>query len=83
MNPDEVRVLLLSAFPEAEQVQAIGSGCNFQVVLVSESFQGLRTLARQQRVYAALNEQIASGAIHAVTMQTLTPDEWRVAQQPG
>nr|HQV24026.1 BolA family transcriptional regulator [Agitococcus sp.] len=30
-----------------------------------------------------LNEHIASGAIHAVTMRTLTPEEWRKAKLFG
>ena len=77
MNPDEIRLLLSASFPDAQEVQVSGEGCNFQVVVVSEAFVGMRPLAKQQRVYATLNAHIASGAIHAVTMQTLTPEEWR------
>ncbi len=77
MNPDEIRVLLVEAFPEAQEVQVTGSGGKFQVVVVSERFDGMRPVAKQQSVYGPLNSHIASGAIHAVSMQTLTPEEWR------
>lgn len=77
MNPDEIRLLLTASFPDAQEVQVSGEGGKFQVIVVSETFVGMRPVAKQQRVYAPLNAHIASGAIHAVTMQTLTPEEWR------
>ena len=40
-------------------------------------FEGKRTVQRQQVVYAALQEQIASGVIHAVNMKTFTNEEWQ------
>jgi acid stress-induced BolA-like protein IbaG/YrbA len=35
----------------------------------------MRPVRRQQTVYAALNEAIASGSIHAVTIHAFTPTE--------
>ena len=37
---------------------------------------GKRAVQRQQLVYTALNEQISSGVIHAVTMKLFTQQEW-------
>ncbi len=74
MNPEDIKTLLAGAFPDA-QIQVSGDGRHFDLVLVSERFDGLRTIKRQQLVYAALNSEIASGAIHAVNMRTLTPAE--------
>jgi acid stress-induced BolA-like protein IbaG/YrbA len=42
-------------------------------------FDGLRAVKKQQLIYALLNDEIASGAIHAVNMKFYTPQEW--AQQ--
>ena len=53
-----------------------GSGTHFKVIIVSETFTGLRQVQRQQRVYKALNDELNSG-VHALSMQTLTPEEWR------
>nr|WP_264193942.1 BolA/IbaG family iron-sulfur metabolism protein [Marinomonas algarum] len=58
------------------EVIAEGEGCNFQVVVVTTDFEGLSTVKRQQLVYSHLQEAIASGAIHAVTMKTYTPEQF-------
>lgn len=76
MNADEIKRLLEAGIPDAE-VQVSGDGGKYQVIVVSERFASLRPVAKQQLVYGPLNEHIASGAIHAVSMQTLTPEEWR------
>ncbi|ETX11782.1 cell division protein BolA [Marinomonas ushuaiensis DSM 15871] len=74
MNAGEVKVLLESSIPDCEVI-AEGEGCNFQVVVVSSEFEGLSTVKRQQLVYSHLQDAIASGAIHAVTMKTYTPEQ--------
>lgn len=74
MNAGEVKSILESAIPDS-QVTAEGEGCNFQVTVVSNTFAGMSPVKRQQLVYAHLQEAIASGAIHAVTMKTYTPDQ--------
>jgi acid stress-induced BolA-like protein IbaG/YrbA len=37
----------------------------------------MRPVAKQQFIYGPLQAHISSGAIHAVSMRTLTPEEWR------
>ncbi|MFA5493935.1 MAG: BolA family protein [Porticoccaceae bacterium] len=76
MNPEDIKVLLAAALPGAEIHVEGDDGRHFNLVLVSAVFEGMRTIKRQQLVYAALNEQISSGAIHAVNMLTFTPAEW-------
>ncbi|UTW01287.1 BolA/IbaG family iron-sulfur metabolism protein [Marinomonas rhizomae] len=74
MNAGEVKALLESSINNCEVV-AKGEGCNFQVVVVTSEFEGLSTVKRQQLVYSHLQEAISSGAIHAVTMKTYTPEQ--------
>lgn len=83
MTPDEIRALLVAAFPDADDVQVQGEGGKFTVTLVSDRFLGMRPVAKQQLVYAPLNADIASGAIHAVTMRLFTTEEWRKAKLFG
>ena len=72
MNEAVIVTALEGAFPGAEiDVQLDGSHC--QVTVVSNMFEGLRPVARQQKVYAPLNEFIRSGALHAVNIITNTP----------
>lgn len=53
-----------------------GSESHFKLILVSDQFAGLRSVARHQRVYAALGELMQQ--IHALALHTYTPDEWQV-----
>lgn len=72
MNEAVIMSALESAFPGAEiDVQLDGSHC--QVTVVSNMFEGLRPVARQQKIYAPLNEFIRSGALHAVNIIANTP----------
>lgn len=74
MTADDVKALLSTEFTNA-QIDVEGEGAKFMVTIVSDDFTGKRPVPRQQMVYAVLNEQIASGEIHAVTMSLKTPEE--------
>lgn len=74
MHANEVKALLEAQLADAE-ISVEGEGCDFRLQIVSEVFVGLGPVKRQQLVYSHLNELIASGAIHAVTMTTQTPAE--------
>jgi len=74
MTAEDVKALLMTAFENAV-IDVEGEGAKFSVAIVSDAFTGKRPVPRQQMVYAALNEHIASGAIHAVTMVLKTTSE--------
>ena len=79
MDANRVTELVRSTFSEGE-VLVEGAGANYSITVVSDRFEGLRPVARQQAVYAALNATIAAGDIHAVNLHTYTPAEWQAAQ---
>ncbi|WP_019614378.1 BolA family protein [Psychromonas ossibalaenae] len=54
-----------------------GENGTFQVIAVGEIFSDLSRVKKQQVVYGPLTEEIASNAIHALTIKALTPDEWQ------
>ena len=74
MNQAETLQVLQSAFDNAE-IDVKVEGSHYHVSIVSSAFDGVRAVKRQQMVYAALNEAISSGAIHAVHMQLSSPNE--------
>jgi acid stress-induced BolA-like protein IbaG/YrbA len=82
MTNDEVKALLAAAIPDAE-IHVEGEGSKYSVTVVTDRFAGMRPVAKQQLIYAPLNAHIASGEIHAVTMRTLTQEEWRKAKLFG
>ena len=53
-----------------------GDGQHFQAVIVSPAFAGKRLIARHQIVYAALGDRMRE-EIHALSMKTLTPEEFQ------
>ena len=59
-----------------EHVEVIGDGQHFQALIVSAQFAGRSRIQRHQVVYAALGERMRE-EIHALSMQTVTPDEWQ------
>jgi len=59
-----------------EHLEVIGDGQHFQALIVSPAFAGKSRVQRHQLVYAALGDRMRE-EIHALSMQTLTPDEWR------
>ncbi|MDG2018879.1 MAG: BolA/IbaG family iron-sulfur metabolism protein [Porticoccaceae bacterium] len=76
MNADDVKSILETQLVDCEiKVEADGSHVN--IIVVGDIFDGKRAVQRQQLVYAALNEHIASGAIHAVNMKTYSVQEWQ------
>jgi acid stress-induced BolA-like protein IbaG/YrbA len=61
---------------ECERVEVIGDGQHFQARIVSRAFAGKSRVQRHQLVYKALGERMRE-EIHALSMQTLTPEEAR------
>ena len=55
------------------QVQG-DDGVHFEATVVAEAFRGKLPLARHRMVYATLGE-LMGGAIHALALKTVTPDE--------
>ena len=59
-----------------EHVEVSGDGQHFQALIVSAQFGGRNRVQRHQLVYGALGERMRE-EIHALSMRTLTPEEWR------
>jgi len=79
MQAVEVKHIIESQIEGATVITA-GEGCNFSVTVVSDAFNGLLPVKRQQRVYQCVNQQIADGSIHALTIKAYTPAQWQKIQ---
>ncbi|MEO6986534.1 MAG: BolA family protein [Paralcaligenes sp.] len=74
-TPEHVREYIAQGLP-CEHVEVDGDGAHFEALIVSTAFEGKRLIARHQLVYAALGERMKA-EIHALSMRTLTPDEYK------
>lgn len=57
-------------------LEVSGDGAHFEAVIVSDAFAGKRLIQRHQLVYAALGDRMRE-EIHALSMKTLTPEEFQ------
>ncbi|HEY9698256.1 MAG TPA: BolA family transcriptional regulator [Trichocoleus sp.] len=82
VSPNQVEAMIKAGLPDAQvQVQDLtGGGDHYQVVVVSSLFEGKRSVQRHQMVYGALQQAMASEAIHALSMKTYTPQDWAAEQ---
>ena len=74
LEPDHLEVIdesfMHAGGPDAQS--------HFRVFVVAEAFAGLSTLDRHRMVYRLLEPERAAG-IHALGIQTLTPEEYAAA----
>ncbi|MCW8932355.1 MAG: BolA family transcriptional regulator [Gammaproteobacteria bacterium] len=80
MTTDEIKALIEAGL-ESTQVIVNGDNGMFDTIVVSEAFDGLSPVKKQQMVYATVNSQITSGAIHALSIKAYTPKEWETASK--
>ena len=57
----------------------VNSETHFKVVIASAAFDGLRAVARHQRIYQLLAEEMAAG-VHALALHTYSVAEWSEKQ---
>jgi len=60
---------------QCDHVEVQGDGHHFEAVIVSALFRGKNKVQQHQVVYKALGERMRE-EIHALSMQTLTPEQW-------
>eukprot|EP00669_Euglena_mutabilis_P014499 TRINITY_DN9602_c0_g1_i1.p2 TRINITY_DN9602_c0_g1~~TRINITY_DN9602_c0_g1_i1.p2 ORF type:complete len:113 (-),score=39.93 TRINITY_DN9602_c0_g1_i1:116-454(-) len=53
-----------------------GSETHFQVVVVSDAFEGKKVLERHRMVNDALQEEFRTRGLHALSITARTPDQW-------
>ncbi|WP_026224707.1 BolA family protein [Methyloversatilis thermotolerans] len=75
VTPDSIRDSIVAGIA-CDHCNVVGDGQHFEAIIVSSAFDGLRSIKRHQMVYAALGDRMRE-EIHALSMKTLTPEEWK------
>ena len=76
-TPEQVKQYIAEGL-ECSHLEVEGDGQHFFATIVSPAFEGMRSLARHQKVYAVLGERMRE-EIHALSFKTLTPEEFKKA----
>ena len=75
MDPDEIKQLIEAGLAGSE-VSVTGDGRHFQATVVASQFEGLNMLQQHRAVYATLGDRFDTEAVHALSMNTYTPEQW-------
>ena len=75
LDPEQIKAWILESGLACEHVEVRGDGHHFEAVIVSPAFRGKSRVQQHQLVYAALGKRMG-GEIHALSMQTHTPEDW-------
>lgn len=79
MQIERLKTIIAEGLP-CEALSVNGDGQHFEAIIVSDRFVGLNRVRRQQVVNAALRPYFDSGELHALSMKTLTPEEWSASR---
>lgn len=74
-TPQQIETWITAGLP-CEHIHVDGDGQHFEAIIVSTEFRGKMRVAQHQLVYQVLGDHMHSD-IHALSMQTLTPEEWQ------
>jgi len=76
MTADQIQTMIANGLP-CEHVHVEGDGRHWFATVVTSAFEGLRPIQRHQQVYATLGDKMANDEVHALSMKTFTPAEWK------
>jgi len=74
VTPQHIKTWIEAGLP-GSQVEIDGDGHHFEAVIVCPAFAGKSMVEQHQMVYGALGDKMKA-EIHALSMRTLTPEEW-------
>ena len=79
----QVEAMIHNKLPDAQvQIRDLtGGGDHLEAIVVSSEFAGKTRVKQHQLVYEALQEALATEAIHALALKTYTPESWQAAGQ--
>ena len=76
VQPEELLAAIRQVIPDADVTveDLSGGGDHLKLNVVSKEFAGLSLIRQHQLVYSALKDELATEAIHALALNTSTPD---------
>jgi len=80
MTADQLHSIIAAGL-KCDHLEVDGDGRHWSAVIVSAEFDGLRRIQRHQKVYATLGGRMQNDEVHALSMNTLTPQEWADLQK--
>ncbi len=73
MDTAEIERLIREAIPGASVLAQTDDGHHYTATVVAAAFEGKTRIQQHQMVYAALKDKIGGDELHALALQTSTP----------
>lgn len=70
--------LIKEGLPNADVYVESADGTHFSALVICKDFVGKSRIVRQQMVYNTVNSLLADGSLHALSLKTMTPEEWQL-----
>lgn len=78
MDENTIIQRIQSLYPDAA-IDINGEGCDFELYVISEAFEGMSLLKRQQSIMKLFAGELASGKLHALGIKAKTKAEMDAA----
>lgn len=75
MQPEKIKQLIEAGLPDAK-AEVEGDGAHFTAIVICPQFSGKSRIEKQQMVYDTVKPELMDGTLHALSVKTLTPEEW-------
>lgn len=77
MRAEDIKHLIETNLTDCTALVEGEDGVHFTATVITPAFLGKNRVQKQQMVYATLGNRIHDGTIHALSIKTLTPEEWQ------
>ena len=82
MNAKQLQNIIESALANTEALIETHDNVHFNAIIISQQFNKIGSkVKRQQLIYSIIEQYIASGEVHAISMKTYTPEQWQALQK--
>lgn len=80
MQAETIKQLIEDGIADCEAIVQGDDGTHFDAVIISPVFDGKSRVQQHQIVYQALGAKMGN-EIHALSIQTYTPEQWQTARE--
>lgn len=79
MTPEQLKVRLETLAPGtvAEVMDLTGTQDHYQAMIVSPAFEGKLMIQQHRAVFKLVQAEVDSGEVHALTLKTFTPEQYK------
>lgn len=81
MEISEITGRIIAQIPNAN-IQVEGEDCSFSLTLVSDTFESMPRVRRQQTILGLFSEELSRGDLHALSVKAYTRSEWEKIEKP-